>query len=72
MSTFNPGDRVYVTDPGLEALRDFMRVAFRREPEPNHHGVVAEVRDTGDIVVTFDDDDTSAPYPANQVHHLTT
>lgn len=70
MPAFTPGDHVEVTDPGLAALRDFCRVAFRREPEPNHHGVITEIRSDGLIVVAFDDDGHSSTYPVDQVRHL--
>lgn len=67
MAALSVGDPVEVTDPGHMALLDFLRVAFRREPEPIHHGVVGEIRPDGDIVVVFDDDGTSSPYPAEHV-----
>lgn len=67
MSTFKPGDAVEVTDPGHLALLDFLRVANRREPDPIHHGVVGEIRPDGYVVVVFDDDGTSAPYPPEHV-----
>lgn len=70
MTTFEPGERVYVDNAGYDALHHFMRTAFRTEPTPVNRGVVAEIRDDGHVVVTFDDDGTSAPYPASQVHHL--
>jgi hypothetical protein len=72
---FNPGDRVYVIDSGLERLRQIMRDATGEEPPPNHHGTVDQ--DWGDsILINFDDDDrgagqgAAAPYPRAQVRHL--
>lgn len=70
MTAFSPGDHVEVTDVGLAALRDFCRVAFKREPEPNHHGVITEIRPDGQVVVVFDDDGSSSAYPVDQVKHL--
>lgn len=67
MTTFTPGEAVEVTDPGHMALLEFLRVANRREPDPIHYAVVAEVLDDGDVVVIFDDDGSRAPYPAHQV-----
>lgn len=64
-----PGDRVYVTDPGLAALREIMRQATGQEPAPNHHGTVEEVHDDGTIEIIFDDGQW-APYPAAQTRHL--
>ena len=67
MTLLKPGDPVYVTDPGHAALRDFLRVAYSREPDPIHYGTVGEIRPDGYVVVVFDDDGTSAPYPSDQV-----
>lgn len=66
---FKPGDRVYVTDPGLAAMRDIMRRATGVEPAPNHHGTVEEVWDSGSVLIYFDDG-VGAPYPADEVRHL--
>lgn len=73
MPDFKPGDRVYVTDPGLAELRRIMR-QFGHEPQPNHHGTVNEVHDDH-ILIYFDSDEgpgqgTSAPYPPYEVRHL--
>lgn len=68
MKNFKPGDRVYVTDEGLAALRRIMREATGKEPEPNHWGRVDEVRD-GEVLVTFDDGGC-APYPLYEVERL--
>ena len=75
MSDFKPGDRVYVTDPGLAELRAIMRSAGH-EPFPNHHGTVNEVWDDGQILIYFDNEDGpglggGAPYPVAEVRHLT-
>lgn len=67
MTAFSVGEPVEVTDPGHLALLEFLRVANRREPDPIHHGVVGEIRSDGYIVIVFDDDGTSAPYPAEHV-----
>jgi hypothetical protein len=69
MSTFNHGDRVYVTDPALAQLRAIMRNATGEEPKPNHHGTVEEVWESGSILIYFDDG-SGAPYPASEVRHL--
>lgn len=71
MSTFKPGDRVYVTDPALAQLRAIMRNATGQEPSPNHHGTVEEVWD-GESVLIYFDDGVGAPYPVDEVRHLTT
>jgi len=68
-ATFNPGDRVYVTDPALAQLREIMRRATGVEPMPNHHGTVEEVWDSGNILIYFDDGG-GAPYPVNEVRHM--
>lgn len=66
-----PGDRVYVTDPGLAAIRDIMRRATGKEPAPNHHGTVSDERwDSDDSVLIVFDDGVSAPYPLNEVRLL--
>lgn len=69
-----PGDRVYVTDPGLAELRAIMR-RYGHEPFPNHHGTVHEV-DGDEILIYFDNEDgpglgSGAPYPRAEVRHLT-
>lgn len=64
-----PGDRVHVTDPALAQMRAIMRAATGKEPAPNHHGTVAEVWDSGSVLIHFDDGG-GAPYPADQVRHL--
>ena len=69
MSAFKPGDRVYVTDPGLAQLRRIMRDATGEEPAPNHHGTVDEVE--GDQVLINFDDGVCAPYPTAETRHLT-
>lgn len=66
---FKPGDRVYVTDPFLAQLREIMRNATGEEPAPNHHGTVAEVWDSGDLLIHFDDGGGS-PWPPAEVRHL--
>ncbi|NHA02007.1 hypothetical protein G5V59_26825 [Nocardioides sp. W3-2-3] len=66
---FKPGDRVYVVDTGLAALREVMRNATGQEPAPNHHGTVEEVQDSGSVLIYFDDG-VGAPYPAADVRHL--
>lgn len=66
---FKKGDRVYVVDAGLAAIRDIMRRATGQEPEPNHHGTVEEVWDNEDILIYFDDG-VGAPYPVTDVRHL--
>jgi hypothetical protein len=71
---FHPGDRVYVTDPGLAELRAIMRRAIGYEPAPNHHGTIESVRD-GMVVIVFDGEDgpatsNAAPYPIEEVRHL--
>jgi hypothetical protein len=68
MSEIKPGDRVYVTDPGLASLRQVMR-QYGHEPEPNHHGTVERVHEDGDILIYFDDG-IGAPYPPDQVRLL--
>ena len=74
MTTFKPGDRVYVIDPGLEMLRNIMRSAGH-EPFPNHHGTVTEVWDDGLVLIYFDNEEgpglgSAAPYPAEDVRFL--
>jgi hypothetical protein len=71
---FHPGDRVYVTDPGLAELRAIMRRATGHGPAPNHHGTVEFVED-GWVVIVFDGPDgpatsNAAPYPAAEVRPL--
>ena len=63
-TSFQHGDRVYVTDPGLAELRAMMR-QFGHDPAPNHHGTVDYVE--GDLVVITFDDGNAAPYPADEV-----
>jgi hypothetical protein len=69
-----PGDRVYVTDPGLAQLRAIMLEAMGHDPPPNHHGTVEEiVLDT--VLIVFDSEDgegqgQAAPYPLHQVRLL--
>lgn len=74
MPDFKPGDRVYVTDPGLARLREIMR-SFGEKPFPNHHGTVHEVA-ADRILINFDNEEgpglgSSAPYPPHEVRHLT-
>ena len=65
-----PGDRVYVTDPGLAQLRAVM-ASYGEPARPNHHGTVERIE--GDTVyIAFDSEDGEgqgqlAPYPARQV-----
>jgi len=71
---FKPGDRVYVTDPGLAELRAIMR-SFGEVAKPNHVGTVDEI-DEDHIEIWFDNEDgpgmgQGAPYPFNEVRHLT-
>ena len=66
---FKKGDRVYVIDVGLAAMRNIMRNATGVEPAPNHHGTVEEVWDSGSVLIYFDDG-VGAPYPAADVRHL--
>ena len=68
MSTFKPGDRVYVDDHGLAELRRIMREATGVEPEPNHHGTVHRVYD--DAVEIEFDDYVVAIYDEDEVHLL--
>ena len=68
MSDFKPGDRVYVTDPALAELRAIMS-RFGHDAEPNHHGTVEEVWDSGSVLINFDDGG-GAPYPLAEVRHL--
>jgi hypothetical protein len=70
MADFKHGDRVFVTDPALAALRNIMRNATGKEPKPNHHGTVEEVWGSGSILIHFDDG-VGAPYPPDEVRHLT-
>lgn len=68
MSELQPGDRVYLTDPGLAQLREIMRGATGTEPAPNQHGTIESV-DDGLILIVFDDGQ-AAPYPADEVRLL--
>lgn len=68
MKELQVGDRVYVTDPALAAMRDIMRRATGTEPKPNHYGIVASV-DGDRVLVTFDDG-MAAPYSASDVRPL--
>lgn len=74
LRSIKPGDRVFVTDPGLAQLRDIM---FRAtgSTTPNHHGTVAEVWDDGTLLINFDEDGVegagnAAPYPPTEVQLL--
>lgn len=74
MPEFHPGDRVFVTDPGLAQLRAIMRSAGHK-PFPNHHGTVTWTDEDNDILIAFDNEDgpgqgSSAPYPPHEVRHL--
>lgn len=76
MNDFKPGDRVYVTDEGLAELRAIMRRATGQEPEPNHHGTINELWGDGVALIYFDNEHgpgvgMSAPYPFNEIRHLT-
>lgn len=68
MSNFKNGDRVYVLDDALAQMRAIMSAASGVE-EPNHHGTVAEIWASGDVLINFDDG-VGAPYPVDQVRHL--
>lgn len=67
MTDFKPGDRVYVTDPGLAQLREIMRQAGH-DPNPNHHGTVERILN-GEVLIYFDDG-VAAPYPPEEVRLL--
>jgi len=74
-SEFQKGDRVYVTDPGLEQLRSIMRRATGSEPAPNHHGTVEEIWEDGTVLIFFDENGVegagnAAPYPPSEVRSL--
>lgn len=69
MSDFTKGDRVWVNDPALAAMREIMS-RYGHEAKPNHYGTVEEVWDSGDILIHFDDG-VGAPYPAIDVFPLT-
>ena len=74
-TTFEPGNRVYVTDPGLAAMRAIMRQATGREPIPNHCGTIAEIDEDGWILINFDSEEGEgqgqcAPYPPEEVQLL--
>lgn len=70
---FNPGDRVYVDDSALKALRDIFEKYESSDAPPNHHGTVDEdqegYEDSGMVIITFDDGG-AAPYPYADVHLL--
>lgn len=70
--SYAPGERVYVTDPGLAQLRAIMRRATGQEPPPNHHGTVADDPwdDPETVLINFDDGG-AAPYPLHEVRRLT-
>ena len=70
MSALNVGDRVEVRDEGLAKLRDIMRRATGKEPEPNHLGKVEEIWEEGRTILVLFDDDYAAPYPADMVFRL--
>ena len=69
-AAFKPGDRVYVDDPGLEALRDIMARATGRPAPDNHRGTVSDEEwdDDATVLINFDDG-IGAPYPVGDVHH---
>jgi len=69
MTHFTPGDRVFVTDPALAELRAIFARATGKE-RPNHHGTIDEV--WSDRILIIFDDGGSAPYPADEVRHLST
>jgi hypothetical protein len=74
MPEFKPGDRVYVTDPGLAAMRKIMAQATGKDV-PNHHGTVASIWDDGSVLIMFDEDGVegagnAAPYVAEEVRLL--
>lgn len=72
IKSFEVGDKVSVTDEGLKMLRKMMP-----DQGPNHHGIVQEVMNNGDILVAFPIGDDPmgehsqvAPYPESQVNHI--
>jgi hypothetical protein len=74
LRSIKPGDRVFVTDPALAAMRDIMFRATGSAP-PNHHGTVDEIFDDGTILINFDSEDgegvgNAAPYPPDEVRLL--
>lgn len=71
---FRKGDRVYVTDPGLAAMRAIMTQATGKDV-PNHHGTVEEIWEDGTVLINFDEDGVegagnAAPYPPNEVARI--
>lgn len=66
MTTFLPGDRVWVDDDGLAALREIM--ARHGHPAPDNHRGVVDKTMAGLVYITFDDG-AQAPYPATDTHH---
>jgi hypothetical protein len=70
-TTFKPGGRVYVIDPGLAQLRAIMRQAGH-EPSPNHHGTVSDEPwdEPGTVLIDFDGGG-AAPYELHEVRLLT-
>jgi hypothetical protein len=68
---FKPGDRVFVIDEGLARLRAIMKQVTGEEPSPNHHGTVEEIWDNGNTLLIYFDDGGGAPYPVEDVRHLT-
>lgn len=69
MKELKVDDKVYVTDPGLAALRKFAP----KGAKPNHHGTVAGIWTDGTILVEFPlsgGQSQVAPYPPEQVKLL--
>jgi hypothetical protein len=56
------GDQVEVIDEGLAKLRQIVPDA-----PPNHHGIIEEFQENGDLLILFDDSKSSAPYPKELV-----
>ncbi len=69
MTDLHPGDRVYVTDPGLDRLRQIMREATGEDPPPNHTGTVEAIWPDG-VLIIFDDTGSAAPYPFDDVYRI--
>lgn len=68
---FKIGDKVKVNDPGLAMLRKFMP-----RNKPNHHGIIKEIWDDGNILIEFpigddpmEEHSQVAPYPKYMVQH---
>jgi hypothetical protein len=48
-----------------------MKQVTGEEPSPNHHGTVEEIWDNGNTLLIYFDDGGGAPYPVEDVRHLT-